>query len=176
MSDTAELVVRARDGDQVAFGALYDRHARLVRAICYDATAHMASAEDLTQEVFLKAYQRLSQLREADRFLPWLCEIARRAGNDWRRRPRREVGFPDEWSGDEPAAQREDPQIAELRDAIRQLPEDERMALHLFYLEEQPVVVARELLGLSQSGFYKVLERARNHAGSILRRNQESIR
>ncbi len=176
MSDTAELVVRARDGDQSAFGLLYDRHARLVRAICYDATAHLASAEDLAQDVFLKAYQRLHQLRETDRFLPWLCEIARRAGHDWRRQPRREVELPDEWSGVEPAARREEPQIGELRETIRQLPEDERMALHLFYLEEQPVVVARELLGLSQSGFYKLLERARNHAGAILRRNQESIR
>src|SRR5262245_20309866 len=121
MSDTAELVVRAREGDPSAFGELYDRHARLVRAICFDATAHLASAEDLAQEVFLKAHQRLHQLREADRFLPWICEIARRAGRDCRRRPQREVPLPDEWSGAEAAKPAEEPQVAELREAIRQL-------------------------------------------------------
>ncbi len=35
------------------------------------------------------------------------------------------------------------------------------MALHLFYLEEEPAAVARQIPGLSQSGFYKVLDRAR---------------
>jgi RNA polymerase sigma-70 factor (ECF subfamily) len=176
MSDTAELVARARGGDQAAFAALYDRHARLIRAICYDATAHLASAEDLAQDVFLRAYQKLDQLRDGERFVPWLCEIARRAGHDWRRRTRRdgkrlatvhEVGH---------ATPEEAPQVGELRDAIRQLPEDERMALHLFYLEEQPAVIAQLALGLSQSGFYKVLDRARNRVGSLMRRNEEAIR
>src|ERR1700742_168456 len=113
MSDTAELVVRAREGDQTAFGTLYDRHARLVRAMCFDATGHLASAEDLAQDVFLKAHQRLRQLREAERFLSWICEIARRAGRDWRRQPRREVALPEQWSGVEPEARSEEPQVAE---------------------------------------------------------------
>ena len=45
---------------------------------------------------------------------------------------------------------------------IRELPEAERMALHLFYLDEQPAEFARQILKLSQSGFYKVLARARD--------------
>ena len=74
------------------------------------------------------------------------------------------------------AVPQEEPQLAELRHAIRQLPDDERMALHLFYLDEQPVAVARQVLGLSQSGFYKLLDRAREHVGAIMRRNEEAIR
>ena len=62
------------------------------------------------------------------------------------------------------------------REAILKLPDDERFALHLFYLEEQSAAAARECLGLSQSGFYKLLERAREHAGAIMRRNQEASR
>ena len=50
------------------------------------------------------------------------------------------------------------------------------MAFHLFYLDEQPVAVARQVLGLSQSGFYKLLDRAREHVGAIMRRNEEAIR
>src|SRR4029079_17218656 len=93
MSDTAELVVRARAGDHAAFAALYDRHARLVRAICYDATAHLTSADDLSQEVFLRAYQKLHQLRDGSRFVAWLCEIARKGGHDWGKKARPDGGL-----------------------------------------------------------------------------------
>src|SRR5215218_8613816 len=142
MPDTDELVSRARTGDQAAFAALYDRHARLIRAICFDATAHLASAEDLSQEVFLRAHQKLHQLRDGSRFVAWLCEIARRAASDWGRQSRRDGALPNLEQTLELAAPEEEPQLAELRHAIRQLPEDERMALHLFYLDEQPVAVA----------------------------------
>jgi RNA polymerase sigma-70 factor, ECF subfamily len=170
MGETGDLVARAQSGDHEAFAALYDRHAPLVRAICYDATGHLPSAEDLSQEVFFRAYQKLNQLRDRKRFLPWLCKIARHAGRDWQRRPRRDQSLPSGF--DDVATRDDDPRTAELREAVRQLPEKQRLALHLFYLDEQPVVVARQILGLSQSGFYKLLERARNNVGMIMRRNQ----
>src|SRR4051812_38356420 len=161
MADTTELVARAKRGDHAAFAALYDRHARLVKAICFDSTAHLASAEDLAQEVFLRAYQKLHQLRDEARFVAWLCEIARRAGRDWAKKSRRDAGISNVAQPIDVAVPQEDPQLAELRHAIRQLPDDERMALHLFYLDEQPVTIGRQILGLSQSGFYKLLDRAR---------------
>jgi RNA polymerase sigma-70 factor (ECF subfamily) len=139
----------------------------------------MTSAEDLSQEVFLRAYERLSQLRDGERFVAWLCQLARRVGRDWQKRSQRNGQVSHVASNVMEFAQQppqEGSQVAELRDAIRQLPDDERMALHLFYLDEQPAVVARQVLGLSQSGFYKLLERAREHVGSIMRRNQEAIR
>lgn len=77
MANSTELVTQAQGGDHEAFAALYDRHARLVRAICFDSTGHLASAEDLSQEVFLRVHQKLHQLRDGDSFVPWICEIAR---------------------------------------------------------------------------------------------------
>ncbi len=173
----ADLVADARNGDAAAFGALYDRHARLVRAVCFDATGELASAEDLAQDVFLKAHARLCQLRDAERFVAWLCEIARSAGRDWQRRARRESALVSEMvEAMRPAQAGNDAQLAELREVVRTLPDDERMALHLFYLEEQPAAAARLVLGLSQSGFYKLLDRAREHAGAIMRRKEEAVR
>jgi RNA polymerase sigma-70 factor (ECF subfamily) len=173
MDDTAELVERARSGDHEAFAVLYDRHAPLIRAICFAATAHLPAAEDLSQDVFLKAYQRLHQLRDGERFLPWLCKIARHAGRDWQRRLRTIDPLP---SGIvNVVEQPEERQVTELLEAIRQLPEIERWALHLFYLHEQPADVARQMMGLSQSGFYKLLDRARNHAAQIYRRIRGDI-
>ena len=76
MSDTADLVERARTGDHAAFADLYDRHARLVRAICFDSTAHLASAEDLSQEVFLRAFRGLKQFKGQSALGTWLYRIS----------------------------------------------------------------------------------------------------
>ncbi len=176
MSETAELVERSRRGETLAFGELYDRHARLIRAICCDATKQLDAAEDLTQEVFLRAFERLYQLRDDQRFAAWLCEIARCASRDWQRKNHRSSELGDAISPADLPMPDENSQITELREAILKLPDDERFALHLFYLEEQSASAARECLGLSQSGFYKLLERAREHAGAIMRQNQEASR
>jgi RNA polymerase sigma-70 factor (ECF subfamily) len=96
--------------------------------------------------------------------------IARHACTDWqrRRRKRPEVGL----QGAEPTgncAEPNDEESQRLLDAIRQLPAKERTALHLFYLAEQPASAAREAMGLSNSGFYKLLDRAKRRLASMLR-------
>lgn len=174
----AELVALARQGETEAFARLYDRYARLVRAIAYDAAGTMATADDITQEVFLTVFRKLHQLRDEARFASWLVAIARRAAQDWRRsaaRDRHEFGLASE-PADAERADTLEGRVDELFRAIRQLPEDERLALHLYYLEEKPAELARELLGVSQSGFYKLLERARAQTAAIMRKNEEASR
>ena len=51
----ANLVEAVLSGDRSAYTDLYDRYARLVRAICYDATWDLNHSQDLSQEVFLRA-------------------------------------------------------------------------------------------------------------------------
>jgi DNA-directed RNA polymerase specialized sigma24 family protein len=84
------LVLGAINGDQSAFAELYDRRARLIRALCYDETRDSHLAADLTQEVFLRAYKNLRRLHDPDKFGSWLVGIARNACRDWRRKQRRE--------------------------------------------------------------------------------------
>ena len=95
--------------------------------------------------------------------------IARRACADWgrarKRRPKVQLDDIDLPKGSSGLC---DEEMRDLLDAIRQLPAKERTALHLFYLMEQPASAAREIMGLSNSGFYKVLERAKNRVASIL--------
>lgn len=52
--------------------------------------------------------------------------------------------------------------------AIAQLGDKERLAVHIFYLCEEPAEVARQALGLSASGFYKIIENARSRLKAIL--------
>jgi hypothetical protein len=66
--DDADLVRRTLRGDRETFADLYDRYARLVRAFCWDATRDLPQAQDLTQEVFLRAFQRLPELWWGSRY------------------------------------------------------------------------------------------------------------
>ena len=169
--DDGALVRKTLDGDVEAFGQLHDRYVRLVHSVCYDTTGGIEETRDLVQEVFLRAHRNLAQLREQDRFSSWLVAIAHRACRDWLRRKMRDrhefVGIDPggETLGDGPGA---DEDLERLRRAIKTLPENERVAVHLFYLDDQPVEAARKVLGLSRSGFYRVLERARERLRDIL--------
>jgi RNA polymerase sigma-70 factor (ECF subfamily) len=175
MDDDTSLVRRAQQGDRGAVAALYDRYARLVRAIAFDASSDLCVAQDITQEVFLKTFCKLSQLRNPERFGAWIAQIARRTGRDWQRMRRRDRH---EFQPQplERCTPPEDGAAIELLQAIRRLPYRERMALHIFYLDEQPAEMARKTLKLSSSGFYKLLDRARKHVAEIMQLDQESAR
>lgn len=80
----ATLVRAARGGDRVAFGALYEQYGRLVHGVLL-AYVSYTDAEDLMQDVFVKALERLPELREPEAFRGWLLTIARRAVADHHR-------------------------------------------------------------------------------------------
>jgi RNA polymerase sigma-70 factor (ECF subfamily) len=159
-------------GDPGAFADVYDRYARLVRSICFDYTRDLTHAEDLTQEIFLRAYRRIRQLRRHDRVGGWLAAIARRACQDWQRQRGRDRHRYVAILPEVQAVETDTPEQSEidaLRNAICELPEKERMALHVHYLCEVPAEVARDLLGMSSSGFYKLIDRARRRLAAIMK-------
>lgn len=157
-----ELVRAVLAGDKAAYGILYDRFAPLVRAVCHDSTRNLADAQDLAQDVFLRAYEGLGELQKPASFGPWIIGITRRRCLEWRRQivrdqRRREHAQEMKQAGGNPA---DDGEIAELGRLIAALPETERLALHAFYLRGKSVEDARQVVGLSRSGFYKVLQQA----------------
>ena len=163
----AELVAATLAGDREAFGVLYDRHARGVRAVVLAVSGDWSAVDDMTQESFLRAYRKLATLRDPDRFRPWLTGIARQVGRERRRtlsRDRHElnesyigaVESPMDHESD--ASQRE--QVQRIMESLGRLSEQERLAVHAFYLESRDAAQAAEALGLSRSGFYAVLKRA----------------
>jgi RNA polymerase sigma-70 factor, ECF subfamily len=173
MGDVREMVLRAREGDRQAFALLYDQFAPLVRSVAYDATGCLHEAEDLCQEVFLHAYRNLAQLRDDCRFPGWLMAITRRMCANWgRARQRRPVVGLEAIKTPAAASDANDDEIQHMLRAIRQLPPKERMALHLFYLAEQPAELARQTMGLSNAGFYKVLERAKRRVAALMQKRK----
>ena len=73
--DEAELVRRARDRDQQAFAQLYRRHVGRVHALCRRMTADIPRAEELTQTVFVKVWEKLSLFRGESAFASWLHRL-----------------------------------------------------------------------------------------------------
>jgi DNA-directed RNA polymerase specialized sigma subunit len=66
-------------------------------------------------------------------------------------------------SGESPSAPLEDrEELASLGRAIDALPEDLRVALHIFYIERDPVSVAKSALGISRAQFYRLVAEARS--------------
>lgn len=90
--DLAALVCAAQNGDRAAFGALYERHARMIHGILL-SHVRFADAEDLVQDVFIRAMQQLHSLRDPVAFGSWLAAIARRSATDLHRKqkPSRET-------------------------------------------------------------------------------------
>ncbi|MDE2993514.1 MAG: DUF151 domain-containing protein [Chloroflexota bacterium] len=85
-----ELVRASCAGQAAAVSALIDRHWPLVHKLLARAIGNWTEAEDLAQETMFQAVRRLAELREPERFRPWLYTIAlNRARLWWRRAPAR---------------------------------------------------------------------------------------
>lgn len=80
----AALVRAATAGDRASFDLLYRRHARMVHGILL-ARVSWSDAEDLMQDVFLIALERLGSLRDPAAFGGWLAAIARSRATDFHR-------------------------------------------------------------------------------------------
>ena len=171
-----ELVEQTIAGDQSAFSVLYDKYAPLVRAICFAATGELNSAQDLAQEVFIRAYTRLSTVEDAGKFGAWVAGIARLSGKEWRRKQGRDrLEFKEEMTNAFAADSESDERLAVIHEAMSDLDEHERFALDAYYLQEQSVKSAREILQMSQSGFYKLLERSKKKLGRAINTRHQGL-
>jgi RNA polymerase sigma-70 factor (ECF subfamily) len=128
--EVARLVRSAQEGDRAAFAELYRRHARAVHGILLSRVAP-GDVEDLVQDVFVQAMQRLTGLLDPAAFPGWLATIARhRAADHWRRRPTLA-----ELPADLAAPSRDRTEAMAALAAIRSLPEAYRETLTLRLVE-----------------------------------------
>ena len=129
--EIAPLVRGAQRGDRVAFAELYRRFTRMVHGIVLSRTSR-TDVDDVVQDVFVVALQRLGDLREPAAFGGWLATIARhQAANHVRRTPMTEV------LADDAATVRDADQLEAraILDTIRALPDAYRETLMLRLVE-----------------------------------------
>jgi RNA polymerase sigma-70 factor (ECF subfamily) len=158
-------VAAAREGDERAFRRLYDAHVGRVYAVCLRLERDTARAEELTQDVFVRAWDRLTSFRGESLFGTWLHRLAvnvvlsdRRSA--WRRGKHEMVH---EATAELPVAAREAPAglAMDLEGAIAALPDGARTILVLHDIEGYRHDEIAELTGLSVGTSKSQLFRAR---------------
>ena len=171
-------IAAARAGDVAALARMYDRHAAVVLSICrrYGRGAGETGAEDAMQETFVRACRMLDTIDDPRRVRSWLVGIARRVCAERRRgderRGRRERAVAARSASDSAAHPRdattEHEDLDQLGAALDALPEKERLAIHLHYLDPDSPQTTQANLGVSRSGFYKLLSRARERLAALM--------
>ena len=164
MSSEESLVRQAIDGSQSAFTQLYDEQVDKVYRYIYFRVSNRVEAEDLTQEVFIKALHGIGSYKWRDvPFTSWLFRIAHNQVVDHLRRQAREkratldeaTAVVDE--GDPVVMVEQKSEIEELTRALKKLPSAQQEVISLRFIAGMPVAEVAKTLGKSE-GTVKALQ------------------
>ncbi|HEU4964260.1 MAG TPA: sigma-70 family RNA polymerase sigma factor [Bacilli bacterium] len=166
-----ELIQSVRAGDAASYRLLVERYQSLLFSIALRMVRDRTEAEDLAQDIFLKAYRTLDQFREESSFKTWICRIATNHCIDWKRKH----GKRQESTTQVEAAERlpdgaETPEQAYLRRerqqevwrVLEEMPEKYRTILLLFHFQGKSYKEIAEELDISARTVETRLYRAKN--------------
>ena len=162
-SNDDELVRRARKGDREAYGELVGRYQRPLMAKALRYTRHIEDADDLVQETFLRAWDKLGSFRDETRFGGWLFRILGNLAADRGRRSGREVSGGDELAAAQPSELKgpdeqllQQEVVARVQEALKTIPEGRKQEVFLMrFVEGLPIHEIADKLGV-HSGTVKV--------------------
>jgi RNA polymerase sigma-70 factor (ECF subfamily) len=179
-SSEHELIRSARAGDQGAFAALVAMHAEQVYGALRRFGLDPAEADEVAQEVFVRAWRGLSKFEERSRFSTWLYRIAfNEAHRFLARRPSRQPE-PDPDRDDPIVALPESPELGPeaqtldrelqraLERALDELPADWRAAVVLRDIDGLSTHDAAEVIGVGEGAFKSRLHRGRMRLRALL--------
>ena len=152
----ARLVEDARRGDRDAFGQLVLRYEQRLIRVILRFVSDLELAKDLTQETFLRAYERLDQFDPSRRFGPWLFRIGVNLTLDYLRRRKRRGRwslFSDGWGEKVP-----DPAVPDPRKSL-DISQEVRAVLEQIPEKYKSVLVLRDLENFSTSDIAAILNR-----------------
>lgn len=169
-----ELIQRVLDGDEGAFTELVKKYQKPVHALVWRKIGDFHIAEEITQDTFLKVYQRLHSLKDPNQFSGWLYVIATRRCYAWFRKKR--IRTQPLGETETPMIQRDlyskhvvedraktvvEEQRQVVKKLLAKLKESERTVMTLHYLGEMTVQEISKFLGVSTGTIKSRLQRAR---------------
>lgn len=173
------LIQRVLEGDDNAFTVLVNRYQKPIHTFVWQKIGDFHTAEELTQDIFLKAYKKLSLLKPPYHFLGWLYVIATRRCIAWMRKKQEPTTSLDAMPAAEleelsyaayEATRAEAADLEHQRDLVKRLlqklPESERTVVTMHYLAEMPCEKISEFLGVSPNTVKSRLHRARKRLGT----------
>jgi RNA polymerase sigma-70 factor (ECF subfamily) len=174
---------RIRKGDTKSFAHLVERHKDLVFTLVVRITGNREDAEEVSQDVFLKAYQKLDQFKGDSKFSTWLYRIAfNEAVSKTRKRSlitvqlKEEIqeSMTDEVGSHEIMGLNSREQKVLINHVLEKLNEIENTIVTLFYLEESSINEIAEITGMTVSNVKVKLHRIRKKMHHIMSRYFEN--
>ena len=171
--DEQRLIRKVLEGDAEAFAPIVERYSRPIFALVVGIVGQREEAEELTQDIFLKAYTHLASYGGRSAFSTWLYRIAcNTALTAVKRRQRRFALFDfsraerlSELSDEGELTELDEAQEQALRAALDRLDPDERALIQLHYYENRPLSECGEILSLTESNTKVRLHRIRKKLG-----------
>jgi RNA polymerase sigma factor (sigma-70 family) len=174
VEDDVQLIQKVLSGDDEAFTALVRKHHKSVHALAWRKVGDFHFAEEITQDVFLRAYKYLSTLKDPTQFSGWLYVITDRLCKNWFQNKKSEIKsledvpviemqrtsyerYVSEQNEQEVHAHRQEL----VRRLLAKLPESERTVMTLYYLGEMTAKEIGNFLGVSVNTITSRLSRAR---------------
>ena len=174
MESDADLIQSVLSGDDDAFTTLVRRHQKSVHALAWRQTGDFHCAEEIAQDVFLRAYKGLPKLKNPNLFPGWLYVITYRQCNTWLAKNKlptesienisaaeiQEISYEHYMSAErEKEAKMSSQKLVEQ--LLEKLPESERTVVTLYYLGEMSTKEISKFLGVSVNTITSRLQRGR---------------
>ena len=169
----AELMLRVREGDEASFGLLLQRHRTSLIHFLYRMLQNQAVSEELAQEVFLRVYRSRATYEPTAKFTTWLFRIAAHLALNFIRDGKKDKlhesldeelqGAPRQVADQSRTVEQElvyQARLAEVRQAIDQLPAKQRAAVLMHKYEEMDYSQIAGVLNCSESAVKSLLFRA----------------
>ena len=178
--EEAHIIKEILNGKTEQYEYFLDRYGQQVFVLVDRIVSCQEDAEELTQDVFLKAFQQLSSFKAESTFSTWIYRIATNIAISAVRKKRNDVLRLDDsvfanLSDTQVDAELEDEseeQMERLQQAMNQLEADERALITLYYLEEKPLAEVAFILGMTEGNAKVKLHRIRKKL-YVLIKNQE---
>jgi RNA polymerase sigma-70 factor (ECF subfamily) len=166
-----ELISKVLSGDQQAYGSLVNRYQNYVFTLALRFTKNREDAEEISQDIFIKAYRALADFRGASKFSTWLYTIVNTTCITFLRKKRMEVHSLDnekvfevadsQDSGMRANLVEQKSRISMVNNAIKMLSTDDAEVITLFYKGEQTLEEIAQILGIEANTAKVRLHRAR---------------
>jgi RNA polymerase sigma-70 factor (ECF subfamily) len=172
--DERELLVRVQDGDAAAFDILVRRHLPRARLVARRLMQDPDDADDLVQEAFLRALERIATFDVSRAFEPWFTRLLINLGLDLRRKQsvrRTESHDPEAIAGGtRPDRETERSELRRsLSQALEKLPDRQRMIVNLFEIDGHSTEEIADMLKVSQVTIRWHLHQARRTLRELLK-------
>jgi len=161
--DDVQLIQDILSGDDSAFAILVEKYQKSIHTIVWRKIGDFQHAEEITQDTFLRAYQKLSTLKKPGQFLRWLYVIANRLCLNWQRKqkkyvkqlqsledtPMEEVVKSDyaRYVSEQRETEASEQRFQLVEKLLEKLPEGERIVVTLHYLGEMTTMEISKFLG-----------------------------